>query len=155
MADAQNPWPELVAAARAQIRRANTGNKLVAQEVLRQAAVGLREMLKGRQPDPERLEYLAFLLAALEQIDQGVPVDKALGLWSGNRPNSVSESRDLACFIRVGLELNRQPSRSVSTAIGAAAKRLNVGKPTVERAWKKYGGKRAWMSVYDAEASGK
>ena len=74
MADAKNPWPELVEAARAQIKRANTGNRRVAHEALRQAAVGLRDVLKGRQPDPERLEYLAFLLTAVKQINQGVPV---------------------------------------------------------------------------------
>jgi hypothetical protein len=153
VADARNPWPELVAAARADVQRANRGNKLVAQRVLQQAAIGLREVLSGRQPDLERLEYLGFLLTSLEQIGQGVSAEKALGLWSSSRPNSISDSRDLVCFVRVGLEFDQQRTRSVAAAIGTAAKRLNLGKPTVEKAWKKYGGKRAWLSARNPDVS--
>jgi hypothetical protein len=151
MADQENPWPDLVAAANARIRQANEGNTLAAQEVLRQAVVGLRDVLAGRLPDPERSQCLKYLVDALEQIAMKVPAEKALGLWSGNRPHSVSDSRDLASFVRVGLELNRQPGQPVSAAIGAAAKRLNLGKSTVEKAWKKYGGRREWMRAMDPE----
>lgn len=155
MADTENPWPELVAAARAEIQRVNDGNTLSAEKVLQQCAVGLRDVLAGQPPDPERREYLAFLLTALEQICEKVPPEKALGLWSPNRPHRVAPLRDLWLFVAVGQELDRLTKRGtenpVTRAVDQIAKRRELGVPTVEKAWKLYGGKRAWQLARDEE----
>jgi hypothetical protein len=155
MADAENPWPDLVVAAKAQIRRANEGNTLAALDILRQAAIGLRDILSGGHPDPERLEYLSFLLTALDQIDQEVPADKALGLWSDSRPHSIPDERDLFLFVAVGLELDQaqkaHSEKPVDDAIAAAAKRYKCDKSTVKKAWERYGAKKAWEQAHDSD----
>jgi hypothetical protein len=167
VADVPNPWTDLIAAARAQVRRAEGGNRHVARGVLRQAAVALRDVLgirdpnldaaeqarknTGTLPDPERKEYLLFLLTALEQIDAEVEADKALGLWSGNRPTSVSDDRDLVLFFNVGdyWLAARNKAVSVDAAITAVAKSRRLGKPTVQKAWKKHGGLTEWKKEYE------
>ena len=153
MADPANPWADLIAAATAQIREANEGNALAAHEVLRQATVGLREVLAGRLPDPERLEYLRYLVGALEQIAQDVPPDKALGVWSGQRPHSVSEDRDFVLFVAVGTEIDRlrsvapETDAPVGRAIQAVAVRYSLGPETIRKAWTRCGGEKDWMAA--------
>lgn len=153
-------YKSLVASAQLQIERANNGNVSVAREVLRQAAVGLRDLLhnkapghpEGKLPDPERCEYLSFLLGALEQIDQGVAADKALGLWSENRP-SGPDDREFALWFALGHEVDKFTRTSIEhplqVAIAALARQfqkrgINVNAPTIEKAWKQCGGMAAW-----------
>lgn len=157
MADAENPWTELVSAARVQIQRANAGNTLAAKDVLRQAAVGLRDILRGGTADPERLEYLSYLLIALEQIDQDVPPDKALGLWSGNRPKFIPDERDPLLFLAVGLAVDQAKNRSapkpIDDAISTVAKRFGCDESTVKKAWEKCGATPAWEQAHEPDAS--
>jgi hypothetical protein len=168
VAKASNPWAELIAAARAQIRRAE-GNPHIAREVLRQAAIALRDVLgihnpdkdpveearrnRGK-PDPERREYLLFLLKALEQIDQEVDADKALCLWISNR-SPLPDDRNLGLFFAVGLKFDHLTKQGVEepfkAAIAAVAKRTGLGQPTVEKAWKEHGGKKGWKLARAAQ----
>jgi len=158
MRDRDDPWRESVELAQEITRRANAGNVPAAMDALRGAAVGLRDVLggvlvEGRLPDPERRIYLRFLLNALEQIDQGIEPGKALGIWGGKR---VSEDRDVTLFLKVGVALDRLRAKSidvekpVARAIEIVAKRTGCGTPTVEKAWKSYGGEDAWNAAASA-----
>jgi hypothetical protein len=146
-------WPELVAAATEQVAQIERGDNLAARGVLGQAIVGLRDVVAGRQPDPERLVYLQFLLRALEQIVDGVQPKKALGLWANNAPKSVPDMRGVSLFINVGLTLDRPNesgrAKSVKAAIGEVAKRLGYGNDTVKDAWESHGATKGWKSARD------
>lgn len=139
----RNPWLELIEAANQQIDRINRGDRCAAMEALRMAAVGLQDVLAGREPDAERRVYLRFLVAALDQIKAAVEPGKALGLQIGNRP-PIDVSRDLVIFMRVGLELDKLVKTSaalkpVKRAIANTAKRYGIGKPTIRKAWQSLG----------------
>lgn len=147
---------ELVDAAQQEIRRIEGGNVLAAVRALRMASVGLRDVLGGRLPDPERTVYLEFLLAALEQITKGAPAIKALGLWPSGRPQSISEDRDLSLFLAVGVELDKLDAtvrKRVFQAIAIVAARRKLGIPTVRKAWKTYGAQPAWEQAKSDAAS--
>jgi hypothetical protein len=101
-----DPWAELVATATNTIRRIEKGETLAVRDALQGAVIGLRDVLAGRLPDPERQVYLRFLLSALAQIESGVTSDKALGLWSAGPPQSVTEERDFVLFWKVSQALN-------------------------------------------------
>jgi hypothetical protein len=147
MAEDANPWPDLVEAASATIRKSDRGDTSAAQEALRAAAVGLRDVLAGGTPDPERLAYLEFLLRGLEQIDRNVDPRKALGLWGSKR---IPEDRDLMLLLRVGVELDKLKAQSaeiespVARAIQIVANKTGHGDSTVEKAWKTHGGEDGW-----------
>ncbi len=152
MAETTDPWADLVAGANTQIREANKGNNLAAREVLRQAAIGLRDVLAGRLPDRERDEYLKYLLGALDQINAGAPPDKALGVWSASRPHAVADERDFALFLAVGQRLDRTPAgteKPVTQAIKVVAARFNLGEETVRKTWIALGGEAAWTAARD------
>ena len=150
----EDPWPELVAAAREQIAKTEQEDNLAARDVLGQAIVGLRDVVAGRQPDPERRVYLEFLLRALEQIIDGAPPKKALGLWANNAPKSVPDMRDVWLFLNVGLALDSPGengrAKSVKTAIGEVAKKFGHGDDTVKDAWERHGATKGWNSARDA-----
>ncbi|MBS0366710.1 MAG: hypothetical protein JSR67_12895 [Proteobacteria bacterium] len=151
MDNADNPWADLVEAAEQRIRRANEGDTLAAQEILVQAAIGLRGVLSNQLPDPYRRESLKFLLAALDQIAQGVQADKALGLWTEGRPRQISDDRDFCLFLAIGQELNRLSGREsegpVAHAIKVIAGRHKVGLEATRKAWNSYGGEAAWRAA--------
>jgi hypothetical protein len=52
----------LVATATNTIRRIEKGETLAVRDALQGAVIGLRDVLAGRLPDPERQVYLRFLL---------------------------------------------------------------------------------------------
>jgi hypothetical protein len=151
---AADPWPDLVAAAQNQIRLIEAGDDLAAKKALRMAAIGLAHVLNGNKPDPEHSVYLEFLLQSINQFLKGVPLNKAFGLWSANRPKTISESRNLVLFMRVGLRVGEFREQStvspISKAIRAIAKEAKIGIPTVRRAWKAHGAERGWRMACDS-----
>lgn len=145
-----DPWVLDLESASETIKEIDHGDTSAAKDALRAAAVGLKEVIAGRAPDPLRLAYLAFLLRALEQIEQGVDPRKALGLWGSNR---IPRDRDFALFLRVGEQLDKlttlsvEIERPVARAIIDVAKQTHYGRATVEKAWKDHGGEDAWNAA--------
>ena len=144
MADETVP-DDLVEMARHQVRLAEKGNLLAAKRVAEFAAQALRGVLSGHLPDSERRIYLEFIAAALENVNQGVDARKALGTWTNTRAHQVLPDREMVIILAVGLELERQHQihSPVKSAIANVARRLNIGKSVVEKAWKKAGGEDA------------
>ena len=97
-------WSDLVEMARAHVAKAEAGDARMASRVLEQSAVALRGVIRGEIPDRERIEYLRFLLAALEEIGKGVKAARALGLGESGRPTSISPDRYIWLFFAVGLK---------------------------------------------------
>ena len=154
MSDDKDSLAEIVDAAKKRCDLAEAGDTLAAKDVLEQAAVGLRDVLKDHRPDPERLVYLKFLEKALSQINQDVSPDKALGLWGGGRPHSISDSRSVDIFIAVGLEYNRILAKKnkypspVKSAIEYVSTQYGIGRGAVRKAWTKFGSLNGWRHAY-------
>lgn len=150
MAESGDPWAKVIEAATENLREIDKGDIPAARDALQNAAIGLRDVLAGRLPDPLRRTYLQFLLQSLEQIERGVDPRKALGLWGSNR---IHRDRDHALFLRVGQELDRLRAQSgeietpVARAIQVVAKQTHCGRATVEKAWKIHGGEDAWIAA--------
>lgn len=150
-----NSKSDLVPAAVELIKHVGDGDNLAARNVLNQAAVGLRDVLAGRLPDQERLMYLNFLLSALEEIDGGVPPEKALGLWSNNAPRRIDDLRAFTLFLLVREQLEQPASGgdrvTVESAQKSVAKKKNIGYDTVKDAWEEMGARGAWMALREEE----
>jgi len=153
-----DPWADLVEMARLHVERAEAGQVNDARAVLEQAAVALREVLAGRMPDRERIEYVRYLLGGLEKIAAGVAPARALGLeHSGGRPRSVSSVRSMVLFWYVGREYDRLtalrcvPERPILTAKKNVAKRLKIGSATVSKAWTDCGSLNGWRAAMELE----
>ena len=147
------PNSDLIEIAKALVKRANQGDALAAKGVLEQAAVALRDVTSGRMPDTERIEYLRFLLAALELILDDVSPEKALGLWQSHRPKRIRSDRDLVLFVNVGPAYRRLSTSEedvvnpVDAAIRLVAKQARMGRPAVEKAWERCGGLKLWRQI--------
>jgi hypothetical protein len=144
---------DLVPMALAQVRKAKDGDVRAARYVLAEAAVALRDLLgetgeldRGprQMPDVERMEYLRYLLWALEKIQDGAAPQRALGIWTDNRPPTLSSGRDYALFFDVCREHSR--TRDVNSAIASVTRHRKVGKWTVRKAWQFWGARRAWKA---------
>jgi hypothetical protein len=137
-----DPWADLVAMAQSKVAKAEAGDAYQARDVLKQAAVALREVLAGRIPDRERIEYLRFLLKGLELIEGGVKPARALGFGETGRPSTVAEGRDVWLFIAVGLAYQRL--KNVAQAEKRVARKYRIGISTVQKAWQAYGALKGW-----------
>ena len=146
-----NDWTVLVQGAKATIERIEHGNTLAARNALQVAAIALRGVLTRQLPSPEQHIYLSNLLKGLEQIGSGVAPDKALGLWTQNRPVSVPDERDFVVFWRVGGALdgliNSECEKPVDEAVSRVAAETGLGHATVAQAWRRMGGRRAWEAI--------
>lgn len=158
MSESENPWDDLISAAQAAVGKAESGDASAARKVLSQCAVALGDVLQHRQlPDPERLIYLSFLLRGLRQVlNNGVRVDKALGLYAGNRPPLANpDERDFVMFCKVGKELDRLKAMHAELQTVAVA-RANVARQmrrpsefseTLRKAWERCGGIKNWQRI--------
>ena len=143
-----------IEAATLAVARANDGDASAGTDVLAEAIIGLRGWLRnGEAPDPHERIYLEALLASLEQIERGQDPADALHLKHGHRPKNESIGvRDVVLWKAVGEELDRltterghtRMDKPTKAAIAAVAKQWNVGAPTVQKAWGKYGGTDGW-----------
>ena len=140
--DDTDPWADLVEMAQAIVKKAEAGKSQDARQVLKQAAVALRDVLGGRLPDRERIEYLRYLLRALDMIADRIKPARALGLEENNRPSMVSPYRDTLLFLAVGLEFDKR--KNVRESVTRVATRYGNGVPTVRKAWQSGGGHRGW-----------
>ena len=140
---------DLTELAKDRVARTKDGDTRIAREILKQAALAIRDVLVDRQPDPERRVYLDYLQAALDRIAEGYPADKALGIFTSNRPQSVDPNRDWHLFLAVGVEYNnllKVGDASVGEAIQNVETRHFIGESTIKAAWNDYGGLKRWKS---------
>jgi hypothetical protein len=74
-------------------------------------------------------------------------------------PQSVSIERDFWLFLRVGQafeELKGSESlKPVEDAIARVARKTEIGRSTVEKAWKSMGGREAWDAANVPDSNGK
>lgn len=98
-------------------------------------------------PLSDRL-VVRFLARAVREILDGVLPTKALCLDASGRPE-VPMERDLALAVRVHgkyLEFKGRAKEAeggaVAWAIGAVSRQWKVPKPTVQKAWKRFGGSK-------------
>ena len=151
--DLPEHWRNATEAAHLTVKRAEDGDAGAGAQVLSQAIIGLRCMLRDKEPpDPHRLVYLLALLESLEGIEQGGDPGSALHLKQGHRRvDAAKDLRDVLLFVSVGkaldeLTLGRGHTRQ-DGPVAAALKSVAKNKEdlaTVQKAWRMFGAKSGW-----------
>lgn len=150
----------LVDLAESQIKRATDNYTASAKEILRQAVVGVDQLIRGHELDAERLMYLAYVADALEMILEGINPEKAFGLASGNRPKLDTFQRDFMLFVKTGRALSKLEvagslaDAPIKTAQREVASKQGFKPATVKKAWEKFGGLTGWEEFDRVQAEG-
>jgi hypothetical protein len=154
-------WPDMVSAARFLLERIQRGDANAAQDAIRTATIGLREILAGRPPDPEQMVLVAWLEQCLTKVTHDhLDANRALGLVADHAP-FLPEERDAVLCLWVHEELRRARYKSMERplpvafeAVAKRAKKLIFSKggaaptaATVSKAWKKYAAEKRQKSA--------
>ena len=140
-------WRDYLAHKEWLVQQAENGDVLQAKSALKDAAVALRAVLFGAQPRADLMPAVRFLLSALERMQDGVPTDKALGLWSDSRPKEDVFTRDTLLFFSMGEYYDTMQIKDVSIARNAIARKYKVNASLVRSAWEMHGGVQGWMEL--------
>lgn len=140
-------WRDYLAHKEWLVQQAENGDVLQAKAALKDAAVALRAVLLGTQPRADLMPAVRFLLSAIERVQDGVPPDKALGLWGDSRPKEDLFTRDALLFFSMGLYYDAMQIKDVRLARDAIARKYKVRSSLVRAAWETHGGVQGWMEL--------